>query len=98
MAMRTNISARHFKVTEDLKEYARRETQRLTRYFDGIIDCNIELSYQKENKTSEIALTVHGSLLKATETSDDFKKSIAVSVDKLEQQLRKYKGKLRNKH
>jgi putative sigma-54 modulation protein len=98
MAMRTNIYARHFKVNDDLKAYARRETQRLTRYFDGIIDCNIELSYQKENKTSEIALTVHGNLLKATETSDDFKKSIAVSVDKLEQQLRKYKGKLRNKH
>lgn len=96
--MRTNISARHFKVSEELRDYARREVQRLTRYFDGIIDCNVELSYQKENKTSEITLTVQRNLLKATETSDDFKKSIAVSVDKLEQQLRKYKGKLRNKH
>ena len=96
--MRTNISARHFKVRDELKDYAQQEVQRLTRYFDGIMDCDIELSYQKENKTSEISLTVQGNLLKASETSDDFKKSIAVSVDKLEQQLRKYKGKLRNKH
>lgn len=93
--MRTNISARHFKVRGDLKDYAQQEVQRLTRYFDGIMDCDIELSYQKENKTSEISLTVQGNLLKASETSDDFKKSIAVSVEKLEQQLRKYKGKLR---
>ena len=96
--MRTNISARHFKVSEDLKDYAQQEVQRLTRYFDGIIDCNIELSFQRENKISEVALTVHGNLLKASETSEDFRKSIALSVDKLEQQLRKYKGKMRNKY
>jgi len=95
--MRTSISARHFKVSDRLKEYAQEEVQRLTRYFDGIVDCNIELSYQKQNKTSEVALTVHGNLLKASETSDDFRKSIALSVDKLERQLKKYKGKLREK-
>jgi putative sigma-54 modulation protein len=95
--MRTSISARHFKVTDELKDYAQREVQRLTRYFDGIVDCNIELSFQRQNKTSEVALTVHGNLLKASETSEDFRKSIALSVDKLEHQLKKYKGKLREK-
>jgi putative sigma-54 modulation protein len=95
--MRTSISARHFKVTDELKEYAQREVQRLTRYFDGIVDCNVELSFQKKNKTSEVVLTVHGNLLKASETSEDFRKSIALSVDKLEQQLKKYKGKLQDK-
>lgn len=95
--MRTNISARRFKLTESLKEFAQQEVKRLERYFDGIIDCNIELSYQKDNKTSEIILTVHGNILKASETSEDFKKSITLAVEKLEPQVKKYKEKLRKK-
>ncbi len=96
--MRTNISARSFKLSDDLKAFAQQEVQRLERYFDGIIDCNVELSYQKDNKTSDISVSVHGSLLKASETSEDFKKSITLSVEKLEQQIKKYKGKLQNRH
>ena len=66
-------------------------------YFDGIIDCSVELSYQKDNKTSEISLTVHGNILKASETSEDFKKSITLAVEKLEPQVKKYKQKKRKK-
>ena len=96
--MRTSISARRFKLTDNLKAFAQQEVQRLERYFDGIIDCNIELYYQKDNKTSDITLTVHGNLLKATETTEDFRKSITLCVEKLEKQVKKYKGKLQNKH
>ena len=96
--MRTNISARSFKLNDDLKAFAQQEVQRLERYFDGIIDCNVELYYQKDNKTSDITASVHGNLLKASETSEDFKKSITLSVEKLEQQVKKYKGKLQKKY
>ena len=93
--MRVSIAARRFKASDSLQEYASTEVQRLKKYFDNIIDCDIILSYQKENKTSEIHLNVHGTVLTATESTDDFCKSINRTVDKLEQQVKKYKEKMR---
>ena len=93
--MRVSIAARRFKASDSLQDYASTEVQRLKKYFDNIIDCDIILSYQKENKTSEIHLNVYGTVLKATESTDEFYKSINRTVDKLEQQVKKYKEKMR---
>ncbi len=93
--MRTSIAARSFKASAKLQEYANSEVTRLEKYFDNIIDCDIILSYQKENKTCEILLSVHGTVLNAKDQSDDFYKSINRTVNKLEQQVKKYKEKLR---
>jgi ribosomal subunit interface protein len=91
--MRTNISSIHFKASDSLKEFAEQEVQRLARLSDDILKCEIEFSYQKTAKEAHVHLSVNGTALNATESSDDFKKSIVLSVDKLEQQLRKLKGK-----
>ena len=93
--MRTSIAARRFKASDKLQEYANTEVRRLQKYFDNIIDCDIILSYQKENKTCEILLNVYGTVLKAKDETDDFYKSINRTVYKLEQQVKKYKEKLR---
>jgi ribosome-associated translation inhibitor RaiA len=44
-------------------------------------------------KTAEIILQVPGQVLTALENSDDFKKSVALSVEKLSRQLQKIKTK-----
>jgi len=95
--MRTSVAARHFKANPELQDFAHNEVQRLEKYFDNILDCDIILSYQKENKQCEILLNVYGTVLKAQEKTDDFFKSITRTVDKLEQQVKKYKGKLRRR-
>jgi putative sigma-54 modulation protein len=95
--MRTSVAARHFKATPELQDFAHTEVQRLQKYFDNIIDCDIILSYERENKQSEIVLNVNGTVLKAQDKTDDFYKSITRTVDKLEQQVKKYKGKLRKR-
>lgn len=92
--MRVSVSARHFKASDKLQQFATTEVMRLKKYFDHILDGEIVLSWQKGNKTSEINLNVNGTKLTATDASDDFYKSIPRTVEKLERQLRKYKGKL----
>ncbi len=92
--MRVNVSARHFKASDKLQEFATNEVKRLRKFFDNITDGEVILDWQKGNKTSEIILNVNGTKLTATEASDDFYKSIPKTVDKLESQLRRYKGKL----
>lgn len=92
--MRVNVSARHFKASDKLQEFATNEVMRLRKFFDNITDGEVILDWQKGNKSSEIILNVNGTKLTATEASNDFYKAIPKAVDKLESQLRRYKGKL----
>lgn len=92
--MRVNVSARHFKASNKLQEFATNEVMKLRKFFDNISESEVILSWQKGSKSSEIILNVNGTKLKATEASNDFYKAIPKAVDKLESQLRKYKGKL----
>ena len=91
--MRVNFTARHYKSSPRLKEYAQNEVTRLEKYYDGIIDCDIILDYQKDIQIAEIIIKVYGSKLTVTEKTDDIYKSIDNAVEKLERKLIKYKEK-----
>ncbi|MBC8205212.1 ribosome-associated translation inhibitor RaiA [bacterium] len=94
--MRINLSSRHFRASENLKSFAKDEVMRLKKYYDGIIDCEIILEKQKDIRTCEIVAKVYGTVLTTSVESHDHFKSIVMAVDKIEQQLRKYKAKIRN--
>ena len=94
--MRINVSARHFRASANLKDFARDEVMRLKKYYDGIIDCELVFDKQREIRSCEIAIKVYGTILNASVSSDDHFKSVVGAVDKLERQLRKYKAKLKN--
>jgi len=91
--MRINFTARHYKPSKRLKEYAEAEVKSLEKFFDAIVDCDIILDYQKETQIAEINLSVYGAKLSATEKSEDIYKSIDLAVIKLGRQLTKYKEK-----
>ncbi len=95
--MRTRFTARHYKAPASLKNFAEQEVQRLKKYYDGIIDCEIILDYEKQTQVAEIILTVYGQRLTAVEKSEEIRKSITLAVDKLERQLKKYKNKWNKK-
>ena len=85
---------------EGLKQYALSQVETLKKYYDGILNGNIVLYFEKVKssvKTAEIDLSVYGTKLIATEHSEDFYKSIDNAVGKLERQLVKYKSKRRKK-
>lgn len=94
--MRINITARHYKASDKLKAFAETEVRRLKKYYDGIIDCDIILDYEKAVNSlqiAEIAVKVYGQRLVVREKSEDIYKSIGAAVDKLERQIKKYKEK-----
>jgi putative sigma-54 modulation protein len=92
--MRTKITARHFKLTEELKTFVEDEVFRLKKYYAGIIDTEVILSWEKFHRLAEIHVTVFGDRLKAEERSEEMKKSVTLAVDKLERQVIKYKERL----
>ena len=94
--MRLNITARHFKLSESLKNHIENEVRRLKKYYDGIIDIDVILDWEKIQRMVEIKILVHGTVLTAQDRSDDIKKSIDRTVDKLERQILKYKERLKS--
>jgi len=93
--MKLSFTARHFKAPERLKDYAEKKVKRLEKYYDGILDCEVVLDYEKLLQVAEIIVRVYGTRLTVVEKSDDIFKSIDLAVDKMERQLKKYKEKLR---
>ena len=94
--MRINITARHYKASEKLREYVETSVQKLTKYLDGIIECEIILDYEKTIQVVEIVMKVHKQKLFVREKSEDIYKCIDVAVSKIERQLKKYKDKLKD--
>jgi len=94
--MNISITARKFKLHDSLKVFINDEVSSLQKYNDNILHADIILSFQniKDSvKKSEIVLHVPGQTFNAADNSDDFKKSVSSSVDKLSRQLKKLKSK-----
>lgn len=98
--MEIHFTARKFKAHKEVREHAATVVKKLDKFYDGIVRSDIILSYERPTqsvKAAEINLHVYGTVLTATEKSDDFVKSIDLAVEKLERQLTKYKSRVRMK-
>lgn len=94
--MNINITARKFKARESLKTFISDEVSSLLKYNDDILDADVILSYLNAKdgvKGAEIILRIPGQSLNATDYTDDFKKSVSSTVEKLVSQLKKIKSK-----
>jgi len=94
--MNISITARKFKAHETLKDFIHAEVSRIDKFYDGILDVDVILSYQPNKdttKTSEVIVKVPGQVLTASEVSDDYKKSTVLAVEKIQRQLDKLKTK-----
>lgn len=91
--MQTKVTFRHFKGTHpDLHDTAIDLSNNFTKYHDGIISTNVEF-INDNMKTVEFTVHIQGSTLKATDSSDDFHKSLHNAGDKIVRQIQKYKTK-----
>jgi putative sigma-54 modulation protein len=94
--MNIQITSRKFKAKNSLKEFIEAEIGSLERISDDILNVDVILSFQNQKdsiKEAEIIVKIPQRILKATETSDDFKKSVGLAVNKLERQLKRIKTK-----
>ena len=93
--MNLSITARHFKLQDDLKEYVEEKAKKLDRYHENIMDIDIVLGWEKLNRYTEIRISVYNKQIVIKEISDEIRKSFDLALDRAERQLKKYKDKLR---
>ena len=95
--MLKEITARHFDLTPEIRERAEEEMDRLTRYFDNIVSAELVLDTERHIRVAELKVNVYNNTITGTGETDDMYNSISIAVDKVKNQLKKYKGKLKNK-
>ena len=91
--MQVLITARHMELTEALKDHVRAKIERLNKYVNDIIEANAILSVEKYRHSAEITLKVNGMTFNSVDMTENMYTSIDRVIDKLERQLKKYKGK-----
>lgn len=93
--MNLNITFRHAEPSEAVKTYAAEKVERLTKYFDGVVEGHVILGQEKIRHLAEVALQANGVRIIAKEENADFYSAIDNVVDKLERQLKRHKEKLK---
>src|SRR2546426_1185967 len=91
--MKINIQGRHLDVTSSLKEYIEKKTQKVSYYFDHIIEAHVIIGVEKLKHFAEVSLVAGGSNFFSKSTTMDMYEAIDLLFDKLEKQVRKHKEK-----
>lgn len=98
--MQIKISTRHGHVSEEIQTKIRAKVERLTRLFERLtaIEVTIDLEH-RDTPTVDLKVSAeHKHDFVATSQSADLMASIDNVLPKLEQQLRRYKDKIQNRH
>jgi putative sigma-54 modulation protein len=95
--MNLNITARHFEVSDQLKEFTEKKFHKLDHYQALIVRTDIVLTDESGLKIAEGKIGVRGSYLIAKTKSHDIYLAIGQLADKLLKQIKTYDGKLKGK-
>ena len=91
--MNIEFTARHFHAPDKLRIYTENEVQKLKRYFNRIIQCQVVLSHENNQYTTEINLSIPKRKINVKDTTDNVTKSIDGAVSKMAGRISKFKEK-----
>lgn len=96
--MQVRVSGRHMGVSEALREYCEKKAERLIRFYDRIQSIEVVLDGRNGKHSAEMIVHSVGTApFVATEEHDDAYAAVDLLLDKIEEQLRRHKEKLRNR-
>ncbi|MCK4357481.1 MAG: ribosome-associated translation inhibitor RaiA [Candidatus Cloacimonetes bacterium] len=96
--MQITITARHFELTEPIKEHAETSIMGLKKYFEQIIIADMVLRVEKNRNIAELHIKVKKLSLICKSREKDMYTAIDSTVKKMERQIKRYIGKLQRHH
>jgi putative sigma-54 modulation protein len=102
--MNITVKGRRMAVKPALHDYAIEKIGKVGRFFDGpVLDIEVELWAERNpsienSQVAEVTVYTKGPVIRAREASTDMHAAIDLVSDKLERRIKKYKGKLSDKH
>ena len=96
--MKIDIQSPGFTVNPQLTGFINEKVEKLSRYYDEIISCEVALrldnSNTKENKLCEIRLAIPGNDLLASSQCKTFEEAVSTAVEILKGQIKRKKTKM----
>ena len=99
MSVEVEIFARNMVVTESLRDYVTKKASKLDRYMHEIESVKVDVDYIKSARSATdrfvAQITVRGrsALLRTEERAEEVEAAFDKSIDKMQRQLERYKGK-----
>lgn len=101
--MRTDVVGRHIEITDPIRAYAEQKTEKLTRFFDGVmqITCTITHDAKHPDREHHVELVIdvvkHANFVATAEGSDLYG-TIDMAVQKASRQITDFKEQLKPGH
>jgi len=94
--VKVSVTFRHTQPTEALKQYVEEKIRKIGKYFYRPLEAHVVLSVDsKERQLAEVTLLTRGITIHGREETTDLYSAIDLVTDKLQQQIRKYKTRMR---
>lgn len=91
--MEVQFTARHYEVPAELRDYVTRKVEKLVQYHDGIREARVILSTENYRHIAEVTLLARRRDFVGREESPDMQSSVDTVIDKLTEQLKRFKEK-----
>ena len=93
--MQISVTFRQLEPSDALKTYVTERLKKFKRYLEGPLEAHVVLGLEKFRHSADITINSNGRLVKGSEENADMYAAIDLVVDKIDMQLRKYRGKIR---
>ncbi len=92
--MQITITARHFELTKAIRDSVEESCEKLTRYFDHIINIHMTLSLENSRNIVDVSLHASKFNLQAQAEAMDMYVAINEAIENMEAQIKKLKDKV----
>ncbi len=99
MALKVDIFARNLEISDRIRDYVDKKVSKLDRFLPDIDETRVDLAYSKAARSAadryvaQVTIRGRGFILRTEERSDDIFSAIDETLEKLQRQIERYKGK-----
>jgi putative sigma-54 modulation protein len=99
MEFKVEISAKNMEVSERISDYVNKKVAKFDRLLPTIDEVRVDLSHLKnarnvnDRNVAQITIRGKGFILRAEERADDIFTALDTTLDKMQRQIERYKGK-----
>ncbi len=95
--MKIQITSKNYTVSQKLKGIIEKKVEKLDRYFGADATAKVVCRKDKDLYTLELTISDKGVLFRSEVTTDNMYQNIDIALPKVERQIIKYSGKLKDK-
>lgn len=97
--MKYTIRGQKLEVTDAIRDYAVSKIDKMEKYFENPDEVNVKVVFSVRGREQKVEITINSINfdLRSEASHSDMYAAIDLAVDKLEQQMRKFKSKLMSK-